>query len=71
MVDAPDAVKRHPVALCADCGGSLDTVTVAPERIIRRQVFDIPPILWPRLNMEPGSWDCHAFPVRCRPRQFI
>ncbi len=42
MVDAPDVVERHPVALCEDCGGSLDAV--APERIIRRQVFDIPPL---------------------------
>lgn len=42
MVDAPDADERHPVALCEECGGSLDAVV--PHRMIRRQVFDIPPL---------------------------
>ena len=42
MVDAPDTVERHPVALCEECGESLDAVV--PNRMIRRQVFDIPPL---------------------------
>lgn len=42
MVDSPDAVEHHPAALCNRCGDSLDAVV--PSRIVRRQVFDLPPL---------------------------
>lgn len=40
MVAKPDRTVRHPVERCVDCGGSL--ANQAPDRIERRQVFDLP-----------------------------
>ncbi|MBI4809760.1 MAG: IS66 family transposase [Nitrosomonadales bacterium] len=40
MVENPDHTKRHPVSRCTGCGHSL--VDQAPDRIERRQVFDLP-----------------------------
>ena len=40
MVDKPDYTVTHPVNQCQRCGGSLEDQ--APERLERRQVFDIP-----------------------------
>jgi len=40
MVAKPDRTVRHPVERCAGCGRSL--VGQAPDRIERRQVFDLP-----------------------------
>jgi transposase len=38
----PDAVERHPVETCAECGAPLAMVPI--EAILARQVLDIPPI---------------------------
>lgn len=46
MVDKPDHTVRHLVERCADCGCSL--ANQAPNRIERRQVFDLPE---PRLEV--------------------
>ena len=40
LVEKPDHTVRHPVERCSDCGRSL--ADQAPERIERRQVFDLP-----------------------------
>jgi transposase len=40
MVDNPDHTVRHAVERCKDCGRSL--VKQAPDRVERRQVFDLP-----------------------------
>ena len=40
MVAAPDRTVRHPVERCAGCGRSL--AQQAPDRVERRQVFDLP-----------------------------
>lgn len=40
MVEKPDAVVSHPVNQCAGCGCSL--TGQAPDRLERRQVFDLP-----------------------------
>jgi transposase len=39
-VEKPDYVAVHPVKRCRACAGSLEEV--APKRVIRRQVFDLP-----------------------------
>lgn len=40
LVEKPDAVVSHPVNQCAGCGCSL--TEQAPDRVERRQVFDLP-----------------------------
>ena len=40
MVAKPDHTVRHPVERCSGCGRSL--VNQAPDRVERRQVFDLP-----------------------------
>lgn len=40
MVEKPDRTVRHAVERCADCGRSL--AKQAPDRVERRQVFDLP-----------------------------
>jgi transposase len=40
MVEEPDHTVRHPVERCAGCGRSLGTQV--PDRVERRQVFDLP-----------------------------
>lgn len=40
MVEKPDSVVSHPVNQCARCGSSL--TGQAPDRVERRQVFDLP-----------------------------
>jgi transposase len=40
MVAKPDRTVRHPVERCANCGRSL--AKQAPDRLERRQVFDLP-----------------------------
>ncbi len=40
MVEQPDRTVRHAVERCADCGRSL--AHQAPDRVERRQVFDLP-----------------------------
>jgi len=40
MVETPDHTVRHPVERCAGCGRSL--VGQVPDRVERRQVFDLP-----------------------------
>ncbi|PSR32643.1 MAG: IS66 family transposase, partial [Sulfobacillus benefaciens] len=39
----PDVIQRHPVGQCARCGRGLHPVPL--DRLIRRQVFDIPPLV--------------------------
>ncbi len=46
MVDQPDHVVEHPVVACEKCGGGL--ADRHPDRIERRQVFDLPE---PRLEV--------------------
>lgn len=41
MVEDPDEIVVHPVSTC-NCGHSLQNIE--PEKIVRRQVFDIPPV---------------------------
>lgn len=41
LVEVPDEIIVHPVSIC-NCGHSLQTIE--PEKIVRRQVFDIPPV---------------------------
>ena len=40
MVEKPDRTVQHPVSRCAGCGRSL--ANQSPDRIVRRQVFDLP-----------------------------
>jgi transposase len=40
MVEKPDSVVSHPVNQCAGCGCSL--TEQPPDRVERRQVFDLP-----------------------------
>jgi transposase len=42
MSTSPDRVVEHKVDSCAICGNSLSAVL--PDKVIKRQVFDIPPI---------------------------
>ena len=48
MVEKPDSVVSHPVKQCAGCGRSL--TGQAPDRVERRQVFDLPE---PELEVGP------------------
>ena len=41
MVEDPNEIVVHPVSTC-NCGHSLQNIE--PEKIVRRQVFDIPPV---------------------------
>lgn len=42
MVADPDAVVTHPHTLCAHCNHDLSSLPT--ERVVKRQVFDLPPI---------------------------
>jgi transposase len=42
LVDHPDTVLERPVTTCANCGTDLHTV--APRRIVRRQITELPEI---------------------------
>jgi transposase len=42
MVDTPDEIVLHPVTVCSHCQHDLTEATVT--RVIRRQVFDMPPL---------------------------
>ena len=50
MVANPDAVVSHPVNQCAGCGISLSEQK--PDRVERRQVFDVPA---PKLEVTGGA----------------
>ena len=42
MVSCPDDVVVHPVTVCSQCRHDLSTIPA--ERVVKRQVFDLPPI---------------------------
>lgn len=42
MVDTPDEIVRHALDVCPDCQADLSGTE--PMRVVKRQVFDIPPI---------------------------
>ena len=42
MVATPDGIVRHALGVCPDCQADLSPLE--PMRVIKRQVFDIPPI---------------------------
>ena len=60
MVDKPDRIVRHPVDCCAGCGRSL--ANQAPERIERRQVFDLPE---PKLEVTEHQGEVKTCPCGC------
>jgi transposase len=60
MVDMPHRTVRHQVARCADCGRSL--ADQAPDRIERRQVFDLPE---PTLEVTEHQADVKTCPCGC------
>lgn len=43
QVAHPDVIQRHPAGQCAACGRGLHQIPL--DRLIRRQVFDIPPLV--------------------------
>jgi transposase len=42
MVEQPDHVERHEVTVCPHCAADLSAVV--PDKVERRQVFDVPPV---------------------------
>ncbi len=59
MTDAPDQVVVHRVDRCDGCGGGL--CDESPQRVQRRQVFDVPPL---RLEVTEHQAETKACP-RC------
>lgn len=60
MVHQPDRTVRHSVEHCAACGRSL--AQQAPERIERRQVFDLPE---PKLEVTEHQAEVKICPCGC------
>ena len=60
MVEKPDRTMRHAVARCAGCGRSL--AQHAPDRIERRQVFDLPE---PKLEVTEHQGEVKTCPCGC------
>ena len=58
MVESPDWVVTYPVAQCGHCASDLRAV--APHRVEKRQVFDIPPV-----QIEVTE---HQAAIKCCPR---
>lgn len=63
MVEKPDAVVSHPVNQCAACGRSL--TGQPPERVERRQVFDLPE---PKLEVTEHQAEIKTCTCGCRNR---
>jgi transposase len=63
MVEEPDHTVRHLVEGCAGCGGSL--ANQQPDRIERRQVFDLPE---PRLEVTEHQAEVKTCACGCRNR---
>ena len=60
MVDNPDHTVRHAVERCKGCGRSL--VKQAPDRVERRQVFDLPE---PKLEVTEHQSEVKTCPCGC------
>ncbi|MEK6630849.1 MAG: DUF6444 domain-containing protein, partial [Acidobacteriota bacterium] len=60
MVTTPDRTVRHPVERCTGCGRSL--ADQAPDRVERRQVFDLPE---PTLEVTEHQADVKTCPCGC------
>lgn len=60
MVPTPDRTVRHPVDRCTGCGRSL--ADPAPDRVERRQVFDLPE---PTLEVTEHQADIKTCPGGC------
>jgi transposase len=60
MVEKPDRTVRHAVARCTRCGRSLDGQ--APDRVERRQVFDLPE---PKLEVTEHQGEVKTCPCGC------
>jgi transposase len=60
MVTTPDRTVRHPVERCTGCGRSL--ADQAPDRVERRQVFDLPD---PTLEVTEHQADIKTCPCGC------
>jgi len=60
MVQTPDRTVRHPVERCTACGRSL--AGQAPDRVERRQVFDLPD---PTLEVTEHQADVKTCPCGC------
>jgi len=60
MVDAPDRIIRHLVVYCRGCGRSL--AGLPPDRIDRRQVFDLPE---PKLEVTEYQVEFKTCPCGC------
>jgi transposase len=60
LVDKPDRTVRHAVERCANCGRALDRQ--APERVERRQVFDLPE---PKLEVTEHQAEIKTCPCGC------
>jgi len=60
MADKPDRTVRHPVERCANCGRSL--AKQAPDRLERRQVFDLPE---PKLESTEHQAEIKTCPCGC------
>jgi transposase len=60
MVETPDRVVPHGIERCAGCGRSL--AGQAPERVERRQVFDLPE---PRLEVTEHRSEVKTCPCGC------
>ena len=58
MVAKPDHTVRHPINRCSGCGRSL--AKQAPDRIERRQVFDLPE---PKLEVTEHQAGLAALPA--------
>ena len=60
MVEKPDHTVRHPVERCTGCGRSL--ADQAPDRVERRQVFDLPE---PKLEVTEHQADVKTCACGC------
>ncbi len=60
MVEKPDRTARHAVECCANCGRSLGKQ--APDRVERRQVFDLPD---PKLEVTEHQAEVKTCPCGC------
>jgi len=62
MVEDPDEIVVHPVSTC-NCGHSLQNIE--PEKIVRRQVFDIPPVEMIATEHQAEVKICRLFAIQC------
>lgn len=64
MVDTPDEIVAHPVSVCPQC--QHDLTEAAVKQVVRRQVFDMPPLRLQVTEHQAEVKECPCCRYRCR-----